>query len=341
MNPHATNHPISYFRKFHQLNALDLSPVFQRKPVWTDEQAAYLIDTILNKLPFPEVYVRSITDSDGETMLEVVDGQQRLRSIIRFYSGDLELTGDNVTNRWLGTTWEDLSTDEREAFWSYKVVVRELEGSTDAEVRDMFRRLNANQSSLNAQELRHSQYHGAFMTTVEDLANERWWLDNKVVTPAQIRRMLDAEFISELLVALISGPLNKKEGLDDYYADYNDEFPDHDYWTEIFVATRDLTKRLSGGDLRGWNSKTEYYSLFVAAGRVVYDDEIPTGRRLTSAVSRLADFRQQVNIGKRKDRTESLADNVATYVEAATRASTDISRRIERIDIVHSLITGG
>jgi len=135
MNPHATNHPISYFRKYHQEDALDLSPQFQRNPVWTDNKASYLIDTILNELPFPEVYVRSLTDEDGFTKLEVVDGQQRLRSIIRFYSNDLQLEGENVTERWRGMSWNKLSKERREAFWSYKVVVRELEGAGDAEVR--------------------------------------------------------------------------------------------------------------------------------------------------------------------------------------------------------------
>src|SRR5688572_19768809 len=130
MNPHATNHPISYFRTFHMGDALDLSPAFQRNPVWTDAQASYLIDSILNNLPFPEVYVRSKTDKHGDTKLEVVDGQQRLRSIIKFYSNQLELEGENVSERWQGWSWNDLNQSQKEAFWAYKVVVRELEGAT-------------------------------------------------------------------------------------------------------------------------------------------------------------------------------------------------------------------
>ena len=45
MNPHATNHPISWFKKFEVDNSLDLSPKFQRRPVWSDTQASYLIDS--------------------------------------------------------------------------------------------------------------------------------------------------------------------------------------------------------------------------------------------------------------------------------------------------------
>ena len=185
MNPHATNHPISWFRKFVSAGSLDLSPVFQRRPVWSDAQSSYLIDSILNDLPIPEIFVRTKTSADGDTTVEVVDGQQRLRSIIKFFNNDLELTGKYVSSKWLGSTWDDLDPSVRKTFWSFKVVVRELETASDTEVRDMFRRLNANQSSLNLQELRHAQYTGEFITTVETIADESWWTVKKIVTPAQ------------------------------------------------------------------------------------------------------------------------------------------------------------
>ena len=340
MIPHATNHPISYFYKYHQGKALDLSPQFQRKAVWTDEQASYLIDTILNELPFPEVYVRSRTDESGETTLEVVDGQQRLRSIILFYTNRLVLGGENVTEQWRGTSWSKLSKEKREEFWAYKIVVRELEGASDAEVRDMFRRLNANQSNLNAQELRHSQFKGEFIQTVEQIADDPWWLENRIVTPTQVRRMLDVEYITELLIGMIAGPLDKKVGLDDYYVDYEEEFPDREPWTDLFKTTRDLTVKLVGGNLRGWTSKTEYYSLFLAVGRVVYDEEIPKGKALSRAISRLSTFRARADQAKRRDNKENFAGYVHDYVDAVSRASTDLARRERRIDIVYSLIRG-
>jgi hypothetical protein len=58
MKSSASNQKISWFRKEEGSGALDLTPQFQRRPVWTEEQASYLIDTILNGLPFP----KSISD---------------------------------------------------------------------------------------------------------------------------------------------------------------------------------------------------------------------------------------------------------------------------------------
>ena len=340
MNPHATNHPISWFRKFVSAGSLDLSPAFQRRPVWSDAQASYLIDSILNDLPIPEIFVRTKTSADGDTTVEVVDGQQRLRSIIRFFNNELELTGTDVSAEWVGSTWDHLDPSVQKRFWSFKVVVRELETASDTEVRDMFRRLNANQLSLNLQELRHAQYTGEFITAVEKIADDSWWTVNKIVTPAQSRRMLDVEFISELLIGLLAGPLDKKKGLEDYYADYDDHFPDRELWEDRFQQTRGLTAAVLGGSFSGWNSKTEYYSLFLACGRLVLDRRVPSTAELDDVIARLKKFRKEADVAKRRETRRSSPQYVADYADAVTRASTDLARRLHRIGVIEALLLG-
>ena len=340
MNPHATNHPISWFRKFVSDGSLDLSPAFQRRPVWSDAQSSYLIDSILNDLPIPEIFVRTKTSVDGDTTVEVVDGQQRLRSLIRFFNNDLELTGKDVSDKWVGSTWDHLNSSVQQKFWSFKVVVRELESASDTEVRDMFRRLNANQSSLNLQELRHAQYTGEFIIAVEKIADDSWWTVNKIVTPAQSRRMLDVEFISELLIGLLAGPLDKKKGLEGYYTDYDDHFPDRDLWEDRFRQTRDLTAAVLGGRFGGWNSKTEYYSLFLACGRLVLDERVPSTAELHDVIARLKGFRKEADVAKRRDAKRSGPQYVADYADAVTRASTDLARRLHRIGVIEALLLG-
>jgi len=340
MNPLATNHPISWFRKLSADGSLDLSPAFQRRPVWSDSQASYLIDSILNNLPIPEIFVRMTTTSDGESTVEVVDGQQRLRSIIRFFSNDLELEGKDVSPPWAGLTWDQLDGQGQGRFWSFKLVVRELENVSDAEVRDMFRRLNASQASLNAQELRHSQYTGDFIKVVEKTADDPWWTENRIVTPTQSRRMLDVEFISELLVGLMAGPLDKKKGLEDFYADYDEDFHDQDYWLMRFRKTREATASVVDYKFAGWSSKTEYYSLFLACARLVADGDLPGPADLDAVVMRLRNFRGDVNQAKKRDNTEAFPTYVTDYADAVARASTDRGRRLYRIAVVEALLRG-
>ena len=70
---------------FHNDGSLNISPWYQRRSVWSVPQKAYLINTIFEKKPVPSVYIRHQIDVDLEKSIkEVVDGQQRIRSIISF-----------------------------------------------------------------------------------------------------------------------------------------------------------------------------------------------------------------------------------------------------------------
>src|SRR5262245_21721793 len=76
---HTTHRTVSWFRKTFLNDELELSAPFQRNPVWTDIQKAYLIDTILNGLPIPELYMQDVGNEEGDERHIVVDGQQRVR----------------------------------------------------------------------------------------------------------------------------------------------------------------------------------------------------------------------------------------------------------------------
>jgi len=93
-NAPPTAHRISLFHKWNKEGALELAPPFQRKPVWSDKNKSFLIDTILKQLPVPEIYIQVKTDKDGNTKYIVVDGQQRIRSILEFIEGEYTLVED-------------------------------------------------------------------------------------------------------------------------------------------------------------------------------------------------------------------------------------------------------
>ena len=76
---------INDFLEWHDKGQLVLSPKFQRRSVWTDNAKSYLIDTIVRGKPIPKVFIRqSINVSSRQSIREIVDGQQRLRTIISF-----------------------------------------------------------------------------------------------------------------------------------------------------------------------------------------------------------------------------------------------------------------
>ena len=118
MKAEASNQRIAWFQREHEAGTLNLSPDFQRNPVWTDEQASYLVDTVLSDLPFPEIYLRSRADAKGNLKHEgVVHGQQRIRSLLSFAADDLTLEGPEVTSTLVGKSFDDLSKKQKERFW--------------------------------------------------------------------------------------------------------------------------------------------------------------------------------------------------------------------------------
>jgi hypothetical protein len=335
MDSSATNQKISWFRKEEIAGNLDLTPVFQRRPVWTEEQSSYLIDTILNGLPIPEIYLRSSSTPGGDSRYEVVDGQQRIRSVLLFGSNDLELSGDNVGPKWFEKRFEDLSDTEKTAFWDYKLVVRDVSGASDLAIRDLFKRLNIHSVVLNNQELRHARYSGHFIQAMETLADDEWWLDSGVVSLRQIRRMEDVEYISELLVGLIAGPQDKKKSLDDYYADYDAAMPQRGEWVERFEQVRDFIKSLlNKGELRLWSGKSDFYTLFLAMAQFAERKPRLTAIEKGKVRAELGVFRSQVDQAKKKDNKKRFGNDVEEYVEAVTRAATDQGRREARLRIL-------
>ena len=106
--------------------------------------------------------------------------------------------------------------------------------------------------TLNAQELRNAKYFGEFKTSVYILANEfmTFWQMNKIFTDRHILRMAEAEFVSELLIAMLVGIRAKeKRIIDSFYADYDDQFPRRKTMEKRFRSTLDEIGGIFGDTL--------------------------------------------------------------------------------------------
>lgn len=156
-------------------NRIDPTPDYQRPPVWSRRQKQLLMDTILRGYDIPKFYWRSVKRTDG-VQYEVIDGQQRLRSIWEFYNGEYPLAkdadpidGHGVAN----LRYEDLAPEIMEIFDTYSidvVVVTDAQEDThEEEVRDMFLRLQ-NGTTLKAQEKRNAMT-GAMRDFVRQIAS--------------------------------------------------------------------------------------------------------------------------------------------------------------------------
>ena len=141
---------------------IDTNPDYQRPPVWSLSQKRLLIDTILRGYDIPKMYWRKVGKNPDK--YEVVDGQQRLRTIFEFMDGSFDLgknadTLDQIELKNLKYKDKDPSKiipdDLRLSFDTYTLDVIVLSETDDEEVREMFLRLQ-NGTTLKAQEKRNA-----------------------------------------------------------------------------------------------------------------------------------------------------------------------------------------
>ena len=204
-------YPISDLYGWIKDGILSLSPEFQRGDIWAPSAQSYFIDTLLRDMPIPPIYIRMVTDAETKTSYrEVVDGQQRLRTIVRFMDDELDL--DKRCREFAGMTFGGLDVEVKQRFLAYQVGVEQLIGADDDTVLDVFHRINAYGLSLNRQELRHGKfqggkYKGEFRLAVIR-ASERWeilWTRYRVVTVRNRVRMGDHELVAQLLGVILEG----------------------------------------------------------------------------------------------------------------------------------------
>ncbi len=206
---------------------LNLNPWYQRRSVWNESQKAYLINTLFERKPIPALYIRHSIDFEREKSIkEVVDGQQRVRAILGFVRGDFRALNPALGYK---VWYADLSRTQKQQFLMTALPVGYLQGATDADVIDIFARINSVAKSLNSQEKRNAKFSGAFKQFCISESTKRLSIfrDYNIFTANDIARMMEVQFVSDLIINLKEGLTSYNSSkLDRYYSNYDDSFDD-------------------------------------------------------------------------------------------------------------------
>jgi hypothetical protein len=241
---------ITWFLDLNDKGQINLDPPYQRRSVWSPRDRRYFIDTILNDYPAPPVFLHKTLDENGRPTYHVVDGKQRIQTIFGFTKDKIRIPDDFGITALQGKRWRDLDRSVREKFWNYIIIVETLPDASEASIRSTFERINRNSRKLSPQELRHAKYDGWFATTAESEAEKQEWRDIGIVTTARSKRMLDVQFISELMQITIKRKLIgfDQDALDALYADYEEtdeiESFDEELFSAEISAIRDYIKQI-------------------------------------------------------------------------------------------------
>ena len=173
-----------------------ITPSFQRGFVWSEGKASRFIESLLLGLPVPGIFLSRDTDS---TDLLVIDGQQRLKSLLYFYDG---LIGEkafklkDVQERFEGKTYKELDVEDRQRLDDsiiHATIVKQDEPSDDnSSIYLIFERLNTGGMLLQPQEIRSAIYQGKFSELLKELNENPAWRE---IYGNRSTRLKDQEFI--------------------------------------------------------------------------------------------------------------------------------------------------
>lgn len=171
-------------------NAGDLEiPKFQRHFVWTIKQSSMLIESFLMGLPVPQAFI--YVDDENKNL--VIDGQQRISSVIFFFEGFFgsenlqgrrqvfRLTGLNERSPYYKKRFEDLSdSDQRKlknATFRFMNVRQLNPKENQTAIYHIFERLNTGGTPLKPQEIRNCVFRGDLVEVLGELnLNSDWRL---------------------------------------------------------------------------------------------------------------------------------------------------------------------
>lgn len=236
-----TLYKVSDFVSWQRSGNLVLAPYFQRRSVWKPGAKSYLIDTIVRGLPIPIIFLRDRrTDPNQiEPIREVVDGQQRIRTVLGYISPTLlpdyapqrdSFRVQRTHNPDIGNKpFDELDGEAKHAILDYEFVVHVLPSRVDdREVIQIFRRMNSTNFTLTQQEKRNASYFGEFKTSVYDLAAEQLqrWRQWRTFTEDDIARMKEVELTSELVLIILDQRIQGKStgSIDHAYRTYDENY---------------------------------------------------------------------------------------------------------------------
>lgn len=343
-----SNQDVSWFLDLNEKTQLDLDPPYQRRSVWSPKDRRFFIDTILNGYPAPPIFLHKTLNEAGKPTYHVVDGKQRLQTIIDFAKGKIRIPEDFASIDLQKKRWNDLDRTAKEQFWNYILIVEMLPDASEVSIKNIFERINRNSRKLMPQELRHAKYDGWFIQMVEAEAEKQEWKDFGLSTTARTKRMADVQFISELLLIILKERIEgfDQDALDDLYAEYEDlsdvpTFVEDDF-REMVESTKAYLRNLISIDTEivdYFKVQNHFYTLW--AYLVLERSKIPEYSEFQPMYRRfMDDVVAKINTpqGASSDDESEYEKAVRKYANFTRGASTDFPPRAERHNALVSAI---
>lgn len=164
--------PIWWIVEQYKLGKIKI-PTYQRKFRWSKERQSKFIESILLGLPIPSIFLAK--DAKDSRNKEIVDGSQRIRTLVGFMDDDLEfLSSKNIRKLKLtkldrlksinSLTYEQLPDDLKNELSDSFLRINVLDTDISSEIKiQIFERINNGSVELEPMEKRAGIYSGLFI----------------------------------------------------------------------------------------------------------------------------------------------------------------------------------
>ena len=352
MNRRPTTQDITWLIDLSRNGKLNLDPPYQRRSVWTRKDKQFFLDTILRNYPSPAVFLHKEITEHGLSTYHVVDGKQRIQTILEFVGDKLRAAKDFGDLRIDNKKWSEIQRVEElmQAFWNYQITVEMIDVSDGGVVNNVFDRLNRNSRKLARQEMRHARFDGWLIDYVEKEAAEDDWVVLGVATKARAKRMSDVQFISELFLLVLDRKIVgfDQDYIDDGYARFDDlDDVGGDFDPEEFVARISELKSYMLNLEEKYKLVSRYarpaghfYSLW---GALALSEQLPSEEDFSIKYAELMDKVNELNEQGDIDsfirsKPEGEYTSAFTYLSNLKGASTEYAQRMARHNIIGALM---
>ena len=184
---------------------IDLNPSFQRRDAWSDKEKSKLIESLILNIPVPTIVLAE--DRKKRNHYIVIDGKQRLLSIIQFYSDNrvikeelkdtyttLTLSGLETLNGLNKKTYSDISEDYLTNIDNAAIRTVVIKNWPDEDfLYTVFLRLNTGSKKLYPQELRQALKPGKFLSYLDEASAQSEYVMKMLNNKQPDKRMRDVE----------------------------------------------------------------------------------------------------------------------------------------------------
>jgi hypothetical protein len=175
---------------------INLSPSYQRGFIWSLPDQKALINTISKGYPLPNLFIRLLDNGQ----MEMVDGQQRSRTIIKHNKGEIKITAK-----------DNIELCDEETFLDYIIQVAYIYEISDEQIREVYYFINKKGINLNDPERQKAYYSDTlFLKLAEELSNSQSLINLDLFSDKTVSRFNDRDFIQELLGYLFKYDEDKK-----------------------------------------------------------------------------------------------------------------------------------